>query len=570
MAPSERGADRGDVRSKLASLAARERLSVALAAVAFLFALTTASALGATTYAASCDGVNLRTGAGTTYAIKGSISTGTQVSVVATVSGSSWSATCAGKAVSGASWYRISAVNGTSVATKYGVTYVYGATGLFKAVVVPTPSPTAVSSGSPDPSASPGPSASPSPSPSPGPTILSDLVTFYGRGYGHGVGMSQAGAEGRALAGQTATTILAHYYKGTTIGAASNSTVRVLVLSGWAATSASPLRLYGLSGSWTIDGITTVFPASAQARLTPTVVSPTSTTWRLTVLASDGVTRLYDKASGTSLRMRPASSGAVLRLYSKPSAYDRYRGVLHILASASAPTVRVVNEVPLEAYLRGVVPAEMSSSAPAEALKAQAIASRSYAVRRLHPSTGSYDIYDDTRSQVYHGVLAELAATNSAIGATAGQVLKSGSVVANAMYHSTGGGATESNQNVWTSSTGAIVDSPISYLQGSSDRAPDGSAYDKLGSYATWHTATYTLAQLQAFFAADSRTNVGAVVALDLRNVGVSREISVTLIGATGTKKTVSSAIFISVFNAHRPSTDAPMRDTLFGLAPIP
>jgi stage II sporulation protein D len=240
------------------------------------------------------------------------------------------------------------------------------------------------------------------------------------------------------------------------------------------------------------------------------------------------------------------------------------------MPSSTTPTVSVVNEVVMESYLRGVVPAEMSSSAPAEALKAQAIASRSYALRRLHPSTGTYDIYDDTRSQVYHGFLAERATTNTAITATAGQVLKSGSVVANTMYHSTGGGATESNQNVWTSSTGAIVDSPVSYLQGSPDRAPDGTAYDKLSSYAIWHTTTYTLAQVQAFFAADYRTNVGTVVALDLTNVGVSREISVTLIGADGTKKTVSSAIFISVFNAHRPSSDAPMRDTLFALAPIP
>jgi len=71
-------------------------------------------------------------------------------------------------------------------------------------------------------------------------------------------------------------------------------------------------------------------------------------------------------------------------------------------------------------------------------------------------------------------------------------------------------------------------------------------------------------------FAADSRTNVGTVVALDLRNRGVSgRLISVTLVGANGTTKTVSGDVFLAVFNAHHPSTDPPMRSTLFGLGPI-
>src|SRR6476661_8787645 len=67
---------------------------------------------------------------------------------------------------------------------------------------------------------------------------LPDL-TFYGRGYGHGVGMSQYGARGRALAGQLAPAILAHYYAKTTLGTRSTAkVVRVLVLTGFAATPA--------------------------------------------------------------------------------------------------------------------------------------------------------------------------------------------------------------------------------------------------------------------------------------------------------------------------------------------
>jgi stage II sporulation protein D len=523
-------------------------ITSAFAAAALLFALGGTSVLGATTLAAACDGVNLRTGASTSYAIKRSVMTGTTVSVAATVTGGSWSAVCAGKSVAGSSWYQISAVNGKTVSALYGVTYVYGATGLFKAVTVPPP-------------------PSPTPSPGSGPTRLGATVAFYGRGYGHGVGLSQAGAQGRATAGQSAPTILAHYYKGTTLGTTPNAQIRVLVLSGWQSAATSPLRLYGRGGTWTFDGIAKVFPADAQARLIP-AISGTVTTWTLVVDAVDG-TNLYKAATSGNLRMRPSTSATTLQLFSKPTTYDRYRGVLRTVVGAGAK-VSVVNEVPLETYLRGVLPAEMSPSAPTEALKAQAIASRSYAAYRLHPTTGSYDIYDDTRSQVYRGVLAEKTASTAAVSDTASHILRYGTAIANTLYHSTGGGATESNQNVWVSATGAITSSPIPYLQGSPDRAPDGSSYDAASTYATWQTATYTLAQIQGFFAADARTNVGSVVALDLSRRGVARLISVTLVGANGTTKTVSADVFDAVFNAHRPAADPPIRSTLFALAPIP
>ena len=71
-------------------------------------------------------------------------------------------------------------------------------------------------------------------------------TTFYGRGYGHGVGMSQYGARGRALAGQLAPAILSHYYAGTTLGSRDPAArVRVLVLTGCAATAARPLTVTG-------------------------------------------------------------------------------------------------------------------------------------------------------------------------------------------------------------------------------------------------------------------------------------------------------------------------------------
>ena len=75
-------------------------------------------------------------------------------------------------------------------------------------------------------------------------------VTFFGRGWGHGVGLSQYGARGRALAGQLAPAILAHYYAGTTLGQRAPSTiVRVLVLTGYVATAAKPATITGRGGT---------------------------------------------------------------------------------------------------------------------------------------------------------------------------------------------------------------------------------------------------------------------------------------------------------------------------------
>jgi SpoIID/LytB domain protein len=385
--------------------------------------------------------------------------------------------------------------------------------------------------------------------------------------------MSQYGARGRALAGQDAPTILAHYYRGATLGSLDPLTqIRVLVLSRWTATRARPLTIFGRTTAWSIDGIPKVFPADAKLRLLPattTTSAGTKTAWRIRVNDATGAV-LHVGPKPSTLVVRGAGASSRLQVYSKPSAYDRYRGILRILTSSVAPTVTVVNELPLELYLRGVVPAEMPSSWPAEALKAQAIAARSYAARRLRPGISYYDVTDDTRSQIYRGTLGERPTSNALIRATAGVVLRSGAHIANAMFHSTGGGATEHNENVYVSATGARVSAPVSYLRGSSDRAADGTAFDAAAPYATWRTRTYTLAQLSAIFASDARTAVGSLTALDLRDRGVSgRYRSVILIGSAGTRK-VSGDVFRAVFNAARPASDPLLRSTLFALAPIP
>jgi len=399
----------------------------------------------------------------------------------------------------------------------------------------------------------------------PGPLRARPDLTFYGRGYGHGVGMSQYGARGRALAGQLAPAILAHYYAGTTLGTRSATTiVRVLVLSGLAATTARPATIIGRGGSWTIDGIAKTFPANAKLTLAPTAVGATS--WKVTVLSSTGVV-LHSATVSTVLIVRPTAAATLLQLASKATTTNVYRGFLRVRLTT---TVMVINHLGVDAYLRGVVPLEMPASWPVEALKVQAIAARSYALSHIHPATGTYDLYDDTRSQVYRGQRADNPATDAVITNTKGSVLLKGTTVANAMFHSADGGWTENNENVFVSSTGSIVAGPVSYLRGSSDRAPDGTSYDKASPYATWTTATYSIDALGAILATDTRTNVGSLIRLDLSRRGVSgRLISVTIVGSLGSK-TVSGGVFRTVFNAGRPATDPTLRGTLFDLQPIP
>ncbi|MGO9320318.1 MAG: SpoIID/LytB domain-containing protein [Solirubrobacteraceae bacterium] len=127
-----------------------------------------------------------------------------------------------------------------------------------------------------------------------------------------------------------------------------------------------------------------------------------------------------------------------------------YTGTTLGRASASA-NVKVLEgskvvAVPLERYVRGVVAAEMPSSWPAAALEAQAIASRTYALTD-HAGGARFDVYSDTRSQMYLGTAAETAATNAAVAATAGQIVLYQGRPAITYYFASSGGMTEDNEN---------------------------------------------------------------------------------------------------------------------------
>ncbi len=107
-----------------------------------------------------------------------------------------------------------------------------------------------------------------------------------------------------------------------------------------------------------------------------------------------------------------------------------------------------VHTIPLETYVRGVVGAEMPASWPLAALEAQAVASRTYALTD-HAGGSRFDVYADTRSQVYLGAKAHTAQTNAAVAATAGQVVTYAGQPAITYFFASSGGMTESVQNAF-------------------------------------------------------------------------------------------------------------------------
>jgi stage II sporulation protein D len=158
-----------------------------------------------------------------------------------------------------------------------------------------------------------------------------------------------------------------------------------------------------------------------------------------------------------------------------------YAGTL--LSAAVDGDLVVYNDVDVESYVASVMASEISSSWQSEALKAQAIAIRTYGLRRMkHTRPSSYDVTDDTTNQVYHGVDAIVGSLRTAALATVGQIVMSGASPADVWYHSACGGHTASSNEI----TG--VPAPP-YLQGYPDSDGGGHAYCAASPYYSWRNS---------------------------------------------------------------------------------
>lgn len=186
-----------------------------------------------------------------------------------------------------------------------------------------------------------------------------------------------------------------------------------------------------------LDGETTLARISAR--------TPVAFTWNagtLEVALADGNVLAFK----TPLRLRAAAPGPETRFMVGPKAY---RGELEVRPGAGALTV--VNELPMEEYLYGVVPGEVIPSWHAESLKAQAVAARTYAVSHLGQFASlGYDLKATVVSQVYGGVNLERASTNRAVDDTRGLIITYQGKPIEAFYSDSSGGYTEAAGEVWS------------------------------------------------------------------------------------------------------------------------
>ena len=322
-------------------------------------------------------------------------------------------------------------------------------------------------------------------------------IFVVGHGWGHGVGLAQYGAYGYALHGWSYDEIVGHYFPDTTLGDSPKKSVRVLL-----APAARRVVVSSTSPFWLRDG------AGKKRKL----------------LAGS-----YAFGPGLKIKLRPTKPAKKLRppLLFSPGASPLalggrgYRGALRVKPAGRG--LQIVNVVALDAYLRGVVPSEMPNRWPAEALAAQAIVARTYALAHTHG--GDFDVYSDTRSQVYGGIAAEAASTDDAVAETAGQVVLYDGELADTFFFSSSGGRTANVQDVWGGDA-------VPYLVS----VPD--PYDTLSPYHNWGPLRFGSAQL-----AKKLKVPGKVIDFRANVASSGRVRTLTLIGSRSQRTVTGAAV---------------------------
>jgi stage II sporulation protein D len=275
---------------------------------------------------------------------------------------------------------------------------------------------------------------------------------IHGKGLGHGIGMSQYGAYGFAKHGRGYKRILDHYYKNTRVGKTPDTDIRVLLDSGL--------------GSVSFSKATHACGKHLNRR-------------RAYSFSQSGSSVKLSRLGGNTLarcgRAGTATGKGVIRIGGR-----RYRGRLRVKNTGG---LLVTNVAAVDAYAKGVVPNEMVSSWPQAALKVQAVTARSYALAT--GGNGPFDVYDDTRSQVYGGLESETTATNRAVARTSREVVRYGHQIATTYYFSTSGGETESIQ------FGFPGAAPVPYLKGVND------PYDRSSPLHRW-TVRYSQRRMES------------------------------------------------------------------------
>jgi stage II sporulation protein D len=311
------------------------------------------------------------------------------------------------------------------------------------------------------------------------PALAGRTVTIEGGGWGHGIGMSQYGAYGRALNGKSAEEIVKHYYTGIDLAEREMPRIRVGLMQGRSAIAftSSPLSDGGGKVSVRVSG--------ANGRLAK---GGPGTNWRVEPSPTGGY-RVYKgskkiKRDGKAvfggpdapLIVRFERHGSLLKVTDKSYAYaygsmqiGTYTGTC-----SGGYCARLVLKIPMQKYLYGL--GEVPASWPQQVLRAQAIAGRTYAFQKAvasgqHRIGCDCAVYDSTYDQAYIGDAKRTGSGEywddwkNAVDSTKHKVMLYKGDPIQALYSSSSGGHTENNENVWGGS-------PVPYLRGVADK-PD-------------------------------------------------------------------------------------------------
>ena len=345
--------------------------------------------------------------------------------------------------------------------------------------------------------------------------------TIRGSGFGHGHGMSQYGAYGAARKGLGWQDILAFYYPRTTLTTMPTGTTIKVWLT---ADDDDDLRVAPAGGL-------TVSDASGHREVLP--AGEDYTGWRIS--RSGSVNRLSYRTSSGGFETRStaltgttwsfSAPGKVLDLVLPGGRTRTYRGSLALVPRGTG--ARTVNRVLLEDYVRAVVPSEMPTSWAADAVRVQAVAARSYAVRtRDFSDQPGYDICDTTACQVYGGKSREDSRGDAAVKATAGTVVSYQGQVALTQFASSNGGA--------------LASSTLPYLVAKPD------PYDGVVTSQTW-TRTVTASSIAAAWPAAGTVRGLRVTSRDGSGPWGGRVRTITIVGSKSTV-TVAGSTFQSRF----------------------
>ncbi|MFT4166847.1 MAG: SpoIID/LytB domain-containing protein [Microlunatus sp.] len=255
-----------------------------------------------------------------------------------------------------------------------------------------------------------------------------------GRGFGHGWGMSQYGAYGAATKGLTWRQILAFYYPKTKrTKLPTDGTIRVWVT----ADDDGSLTFKPASGAKVSDGSKS-YSLPTGSSYAYWRISRSGSGYKLSYRSAKGSWKTKSTGLGTST-WKVTSSGGSLRLVLPGGSTRGYRGSLSLIKRNSSG--RTVNTVTMENYVRAVVPSEMPTSWHSNAVRAQAVAARTYgAFLRERSSTSGYDICDTTSCQVYRGMDNETDNGDAAVRATAHVIMSYGGKPAYTQFTSSNGG----------------------------------------------------------------------------------------------------------------------------------